>query len=74
MGYFEADGFVRKGITEQGIEQFVRNSLGLGNLINSAKASFDSVHFFEMSVTDGDTSKLKHLFEFLMKQRGVSIG
>lgn len=74
MGYFEADGFVRKGITEQGIEQFVRNSLGLGNLINSAKASFDSVHFFEMSVTDGDTSKLKQLFEFLMKQRGVSIG
>lgn len=74
MGYFEADGFVRKGLTEQGIEQFVRNSLGLGNLINSAKASFDSVRFFEMSVTDGDTSKLMQLFEFLMKQRGVSIG
>lgn len=74
MGYFEADGFVRKDVTERGIEQFVRNSLGLGNLVNSAKASFDSVHFFEISVTDGDTSKLKHLFEFLVKQKGVSIG
>lgn len=74
MGYFEADGVVRRGITEQGIEQFVRNSLGLGNLINSAKASFDNVRFFEISVTDGDTSKLKQLFEYLMKQRGVSIG
>lgn len=73
MGYFEADGVVRRGITEQGIEQFVRNSLGLGNLINSAKASFDNVRFFEISVTDGDTSKLKQLFESLMKQRGVSI-
>lgn len=74
MGYFEADGVVRRGITEQGIEQFVRNSLGLGNLINSAKASFDNVRFFEISVIDGDTSKLKQLFEYLMKQRGVSIG
>lgn len=74
MGYFEAEGIARKGITEQGIESFMRTGLGLANLVNSAKASFDSVHFFEISVTEGNTDRLDRLFEFLLKQRGVSIG
>ena len=74
MGYFEAENLTRKGITEQQIENFIRNSLGLGNLVNSAKASFNSVHFFEVSVTDVDNSNLIQLFEFLLKQKGVSIG
>ena len=73
MGYFEAEGINRKGITEQAIENFMRTGLGLGNLVNSAKASFNNVHFFEISVTEGDTTKLNQLFDFLLKQRGVSI-
>lgn len=73
MGYFEAEGINRKGITEQAIENFMRTGLGLGNLVNSAKASFNNVHFFEISVTEGNTTKLNQLFDFLLKQRGVSI-
>lgn len=71
MGYIEAEGLKRKELTEQGIEQFIRTSLGLGNLVNAAKATFNSVHFFEVSVKDKDDSKLKELFEFITKQRGA---
>lgn len=71
MGYVEADGLNRKELTEQDIERFIRNSLGLGNLVNAAKATFNSVHFFEISVKDKDDSKLKRLFEFIAKQQGV---
>lgn len=72
MGYFEADGFSRGNLTEQSIEQFVRTSLGLGNLVNSATASFNRIHFYEISVTDGDNTKLRELFESITEQQGVN--
>lgn len=73
MGYFEADNLKRNHLSEQEIEKFIRNGLGLDNLVNSAKASFNTIHFFEVSVFDKDTSKLNQLFEFLVKQQGVNL-
>ena len=73
MKYLEEIGKDRNRITEKEIEQFIRIELGLGNLVNSAIASFNTVHFFEISVTEGDDSKVRELFESLMKQRGVNI-
>lgn len=73
-GYFEAAGANREGMSEKQLERFLRGSLGLANLVNLAKASFKSVHFFEISVTDGNTARLGVFFHFLLKQRGVSIG
>ena len=56
---------------EQSIECFVGSSLGLSNLVNSAKASFNSVHFFEISVMEDNSLKLRQLFGTILEQRGV---
>lgn len=71
MGYFEAEGLARKDMDEQSIECFVGSSLGLSNLVNSAKASFNSVHFFEISVMEDNSLKLRQLFGTILEQRGV---
>ena len=71
MGYFEAVQMNPNNLSEQSIRKFIYSYLGLGNLVVSAEAAFHSVHFFEINVKD--TSKLKRLFLFLLKQRGVSI-
>ena len=71
-GYFEAAGISRKSLTEAAIENFIRRGLGLENLVNSAVAAFNDVHYFETSVTEGSGGSVRALFEFLLKQRKVS--
>ncbi len=72
MGYLSELGYSQTP-TESEIERFISTELGLTNLVNSAKASFRSVHFYTVSVMDSDMSKLKNMFVNFLAQRGVTI-
>ncbi len=72
MGYLANSGYSQNP-TEEEIERFLTFELGLANLVNSAKASFDSVSFYTVSAIETDKSALKNLFVKLLDQRNVSL-
>ena len=73
MGYLEACGY-NQNISEKDIEQFMKNDLRLGNIINAAKSSFKDVHFEIASVQPSYIENMRKLFVNVLKQLGVNIG
>jgi hypothetical protein len=67
LGYLEALGH-----NPDVVEIFMKNELGLSNLVNSAKKEFKHVNFFAVSAIS-DNQGLKSLFSELLKQQGVKI-
>ena len=67
LGYFEAENMNSAALTEAKIKEFIKKSLGLANLVNSAENSFKSVHYFEVSIKD--EKKVKKLFEDVIEQQ-----
>jgi hypothetical protein len=72
MGYLTELGYPI-AYSENDIETFISTELGLSNLINSARASFKSVHFHAVSAIDCDKSKLTELFIKLLEQRKITL-
>lgn len=72
MGYLQACGY---SLTpdEAGVEQFISAELGLTNLVNSARASFNEVHFYAVSAISSNKAGLRRLFSDLLNQRNVSL-
>ena len=58
---------------EAGVEQFISAELGLTNLVNSARASFNEVHFYAVSAISSNKAGLRRLFSDLLNQRNVSL-
>ena len=71
LGYFEACG---QTITDANldIERFMRDELGLNNLIDATMGSFHSVRFCTSSVKPQYKDKLTKLFVDTLKKMGVS--
>lgn len=70
-GYLEACSYPTTG-DDLGIEQFMREELGLSNLVDAAKGSFRSVKFDIASVNPTFRERLTSLFISILKNLGVS--
>jgi hypothetical protein len=70
-GYLEACNYPISG-EDLGIEQFMREELGLSNLVDAAKGSFRSVKFDISSVKPEFRGRLTSLFINTLKHLGVS--
>lgn len=70
-GYLEACSYPISG-ENLGIEQFMREELGLNNLIDAAKGSFRNVKFDIASVNPSFKNRLTTLFLNILKNLGVS--
>ena len=70
-GYLEACSYPTSG-EDLGIEQFMREELGLSNLVDAAKGSFRSVKFDISSVKPEFRERLTSLFVNVLRHLGVS--
>lgn len=70
-GYLEACSYPTSG-EDLGIEQFMREELGLSNLVDAAKGSFRSVKFDISSVKPEFRDRLTSLFVNALRHLGVS--
>lgn len=70
-GYLEACSYPTTG-EDLGIEWFMREELGLSNLVNAAKASFRNVKFDIASIKPAYSERLTSLFISILKNLGVS--
>ena len=70
-GYLEACSYPTTG-DDLGIEQFMREELGLSNLVDAAKGSFRNVKFDIASVNPAFRERLTSLFINILKNIGVS--
>lgn len=70
-GYLEACSYPTTG-DDLGIEQFMREELGLSNLVDAAKGSFRNVKFDIASVNPAFRERLTSLFISILKNLGVS--
>lgn len=70
-GYLEACSYPTTG-DDLGIEQFMREELGLSNLVDAAKGSFRNVKFDIASVNSAYRERLTSLFISILKNLGVS--
>lgn len=70
-GYLEACSYPTTG-DDLGIEQFMREELGLSNLVDAAKGSFRNVKFDIASVNPSFRERLTSLFIGILKNLGVS--
>ena len=70
-GYLEACNYPTTG-DDLGIEQFMREELGLSNLVDAAKGSFRNVKFDIASVNPAFRERLTSLFISILKNLGVS--
>ncbi len=70
-GYLEACSYPTTG-DDLGIEQFMREELGLSNLVDAAKGSFRNVRFDIASVNPAFRERLTSLFISILKNLGVS--
>jgi len=65
--------FHKNFIQNNDIEKFICETLGLTNVVNTAKSRFRTVNFYAVSAIDPNTDHLKKLFTDILKQRGVRI-
>jgi len=72
-GYFESVGLNSDNIEAKGIENFIRNKLGLNNLVASAKVEFKTVNFHATSVVSTSKESLEQLYHNVLKQKGIKI-
>ena len=73
LGYLQAANYKSEGISSEQVEEFMRQKMGLNNLVNSAKAEFSSINFYAVSAISSDTTDLKNMFINLLKQRSIKL-
>ena len=72
-GYFEAMGLDSQALSEEQIQEFMLQGMGLDNLINNARANFRSVGFAAVTAKGKNPQTLKDFFRRILKQRGVAL-
>lgn len=70
LGFFQALNYP-KVPSDGDVESFINNELGLGSLLNTARA-YRSVSFYATSAVSDDKSALSEFFKKMLRQRGIN--
>lgn len=69
LGYLENSNYPYD-LDDHMVKKFIGEEMGLSNLLNST-SDFKSVGYAVVSALNGDKKDLRHLFQRILKQRGV---
>ena len=73
LGYFERVGMNHHTVSEEGIHIFMRDYLGMANLINNATPYYRSIGYATLSSVEKDSQRIKQFFHRVLEQRGLII-